>query len=197
MPILETQRLLIRPFRRTDLDAVYQILDVELGGVGEGEDGKKARAKRRQWLRWTVLNYEALAELHQPPYGDRAIIRKEGTEPIIGVCGFAPVLLPFEQLPCFFLECRPVGQATRSTSEIGLYWAVAPAHQRRGYAAEAGAALIHYAFTELSLKRIVATTTYDNTASMGVMHRLGMRIERNPRPDPPWLQVAGVLDNTP
>jgi hypothetical protein len=28
-----------------------------------------------------------------------------------------------------------------------------------------------------------------------VMRKLGMRIERNPLPEPPWLQIVGVLDN--
>ena len=52
-----------------------------------------------------------------------------------------------------------------------------------------------YAFKHLNLKRVVATTDYDNIGSIGVMRRLGMRIERNPHPDPPWLQIAGVVDN--
>jgi hypothetical protein len=29
---------------------------------------------------------------------------------------------------------------------------------------------------------------------MGVMRKLGMRIERNPFPDPPWLQVVGFIE---
>ena len=27
------------------------------------------------------------------------------------------------------------------------------------------------------------------------MRKLGMRLERNPSPEPPWLQVVGVLEN--
>ena len=56
-------------------------------------------------------------------------------------------------------------------------------------------ALIDYAFTQLHLKRIVATTTYENIASIGVMRKVGMRIEKNPSPDPPWFQVVGILEN--
>ena len=55
--------------------------------------------------------------------------------------------------------------------------------------------MIDYAFTRLKLRRIVATTTYDNAASIAVMRKVGMRIERNPYPDPPWLQVVGLLEN--
>ncbi len=55
--------------------------------------------------------------------------------------------------------------------------------------------MLDYAFGEMRLKRIVATTTYDNTASIGVMRKLGMQIERNPQDDPPWLQVVGLLNH--
>ena len=30
---------------------------------------------------------------------------------------------------------------------------------------------------------------------MGVMRKIGMRIERNPYPEPSWLQIVGVLEN--
>ena len=54
--------------------------------------------------------------------------------------------------------------------------------------------MVKYALGILHLARIVATTTYHNTASIGVMRRLGMRVERNPLDEPPCLQVVGVLE---
>lgn len=42
--------------------------------------------------------------------------------------------------------------------------------------------------------RVVATTTFNNVASIGVMKMLGMRLLRNPHPDPPRLQVVGLLE---
>jgi len=77
---------------------------------------------------------------------------------------------------------------------MGLYWEISPRCQRQGYATEAGAAHIRYAFTALNLQRIVATTTYDNAASIGVMRKLGMTILRNPLPEPPYMQNIGVLE---
>ena len=50
--------------------------------------------------------------------------------------------------------------------------------------------MVEHAFQNLGLRRVVATTTYDNQGSMGVMRKLGMQIERNPFPDPPWMQVV-------
>ena len=86
------------------------------------------------------------------------------------------------------------GRVGRHRPEVGLFYHVAETHRRRGYAAEAAAALAGHAFAELSLRRVVATTEHTNVASIGVMRKLGMRIERNPRPQPPWFQVVGVLE---
>ena len=83
------------------------------------------------------------------------------------------------------------------STEFGLYYAFSPASQGQGYATEAVRALIDFAFNVLRLRRIVATTTYENTRSIGVMRRVGMRIEQNPFAEPPWLQVVGSLDNQP
>lgn len=56
--------------------------------------------------------------------------------------------------------------------------------------------MIMHSFKQMGLKRIVATTEYENIASQGVMQKIGMKITHNPLPDPPWLQVAGILENS-
>ncbi len=194
LPPLETDRLLVRPFSMDDLAAIHQILDVELAAEGAPANAA-VFAERERWLQWTVMSYEELTRLHQPPYGDRAIVLKDAGR-LIGACGLAPSLDAFGQLPAFQAAGADLWRGYTSP-EVGLYYAVSPTYQRQGYATEAARALIDYAFTHLRLRRIVATTMYDNAASMAVMRRLGMRIERNPYPDPPWLQVVGVLENSP
>lgn len=193
MPLLDTERLLVRPFVMDDLEVIHQILDIELREADFGSEGAKTFSERRQWLQWTRLNYEELAKLYQPPYGDRAIVLKQDNR-LLGACGFVPCLAPFGQLPSFSTINESAAGGYFS-AEFGLFYAVAPAYQRQGYAAEATRAMIAYAFTELKLQRIVATTTYDNAASIGVMRKVGMRIEKNPCPDPPWFQVIGILEN--
>lgn len=192
LPILETVRLLIRPFERSDLEAIHRILDVELAEVEMGSEGAKSLEERRDWLQWTVLSYGQLARLYQPPYGDRAVVLKPSGE-LIGAAGLAPCLSPFGQLPYFKLR-NGVGNRLQ-TAEVGLFYAISPAYQGQGYATEAARALIDWTFQELRLGRILATTTYDNQASIAVMRRLGMSIEWNPYPDPVWLQVVGISEN--
>ncbi len=52
---------------------------------------------------------------------------------------------------------------------------------------------MEYGFSQLRLRRIVATTTFEKAASIAVKRKLGMAIQRNPFPHPPWLQVVGFL----
>ncbi|HEY8598083.1 MAG TPA: GNAT family N-acetyltransferase [Thermomicrobiales bacterium] len=192
MPTLETARVIIRPFVGADLPDVHRLLDVDLAEADMGNEGAQSLDARRRWLDWTVLNYEQLAQLYQPPYGDRAIVSRESGA-LIGACGYSPCLGPYAQLP---ILRRDVADVTGlASTEFGLFWAVSPAQRRRGYATEAARALIDYAFDHLELGRIIATTTNDNTASIGVMKKLGMRVDRNPLPTPPWLQTVGVLTN--
>jgi len=191
MPTLETARLLIRLFTPDDLAAIHHVLDVELADAEVGTEGTQTLDARDRWLRWTILGYEQHAALYQPPYGERAIILKE-TGQVIGACGYVPCLDQFGRLPS--LRTATDGDsAGLSTTEFGLFWAVSPRYQRQGYATEAAAALIDDAFTRFGLRRIIATTTYDNAASMRVMEKVGLRIDTNPAKDPPWLQVVGVM----
>jgi [ribosomal protein S5]-alanine N-acetyltransferase len=195
MPRLATARLVIRPFVMADLDALYQIVDVELSAADFGTAGAQSLDERREWLAWAILNYDQQAKMYQPPYGDRAIVLKQ-TGQLIGVIGYVPCMLPFGQLPAF---AAGLDDATRrlATCELGLYYALAPTHQRQGYTSEAAATMVEYAFHSMRLRRVVATTTYDNAASIGVMRKLGMRIECNPFPDPPWMQVVGFIERQP
>jgi RimJ/RimL family protein N-acetyltransferase len=174
LPVLETERLQVRPLSVADAAEVRTV-------SGEPHPG---------WLEWTAATYGQLEALRQPPYGERAICLRDGSL-LVGMVGVVPSMGPFGQLPGFG---GVVGPADRMRPEVGLYWAVAPEHRGNGYATEAARAVIDHGFAELGLARIVATTERDNLASIAVMRRLGMRVERNPLPEPHWFQVVGWLD---
>lgn len=188
--IIETNYLVIRPFILDDLPVIHPILDQTFGD-GSLVDDQAALQERQPWLHWSILNQEWLPKMHQPPYGDRAIVLKS-TKTVIGSVGYVPLLMPFEQIP----ELRTSTSASHyNTPEVGLFWVIDPSQQRQGYATEAAQAMISYAFQHMGLKRIVATTEYQNIASQGVMQKIGMTITRNPSAEPAWLQIVGVLEN--
>ncbi|WP_433424901.1 GNAT family N-acetyltransferase [Microtetraspora malaysiensis] len=60
--------------------------------------------------------------------------------------------------------------------EIG--WRLGPAHWGRGYATEAASEVLAFGFREVGLDEIVSVAHVDNTASLRVMAKLGMRPER-------------------
>jgi len=187
IPVLETERLIIRPFVMGDLEACHQLFDLD------NKVEERSFEERRKWLQWAIMNYEALDKLFQPPHGDRAIVLRS-TRNMIGSVGLVPSIGPFGRLPSFGLD---PSLARYNMPEFGLFWALLPSHWGQGYATEAARALISYAFTTLNLRRIVATTDYDNVRSQAVMRRLGMRIEKNSNPEPHWFQVVGMLENSP
>jgi len=189
VPALLTERLVIRPLSMGDLEDVYRLLDEQEGSARTEPEGRQARA---DWLQWTVLGYEQLARLHQPPFGERAITLHDSGE-LVGLAGHTPV---FDALPQISALAPPGGTLQGvNACELGLYYHVAPAWRRQGIAREAAQALIDFAFAQLHVWRIVATTTYDNEGSQAVMRRLGMAILTNPRPDPFHLQIVGVRYN--
>jgi [ribosomal protein S5]-alanine N-acetyltransferase len=190
IPEFATSRLLIRPLAMADLEAIHRVLQRAFGEANDAADSG-ALAERQSWLEWTIRSYEWHAKLHQPPYGERAVVLHSSGE-LIGAVGYVPSFAPFEQIPVFQTGNAPPGFAT---PEFGLFWAVEPEQQGHGFATEAARVLVEHAFGRLRVKRLVATTEYENGASQAVMRKLGMTLTRNLLPDPPWLQVVGVLDN--
>jgi RimJ/RimL family protein N-acetyltransferase len=179
---LDADRLFIRPYESGDLAARLRL-------IREGFDPSVSEADVERWLDWTVRNYRELGQLHQPPYGDYAVALK-ATGEVIGSVGLVPQLIPWDAL-------EPEADPPYLTSpEFGLFWAVEGAHRGRGYATEAARAFTEAVFHDLQARRVVATTDHDNLASQGVMRNLGMAVRRNPRPEPFWCQVVGVLDHT-
>jgi RimJ/RimL family protein N-acetyltransferase len=66
---------------------------------------------------------------------------------------------------------RPVDTPVMATRELGFI--VSPLHQGRGYAAEAGAALVDHAFASLGVHRVVAHCHPANVASWRTLERIG------------------------
>ena len=189
--IIETERLIIRSFILDDLQVIHRILDQTLSD-GSKVDDEAALMERRSWLEWSLLSQEWLPKMGQFPYGDRAIMLKS-TGTLIGATGYVPMLDIYDQIPELMSGVAP---SKYRVPEVGLFWAIDPIYQRQGYASEAAQGLIEYAFKHLRLKRILATTEYENIASQAVMQKVGMKLTRNPLPTPPCLQVVGVIENS-
>lgn len=182
IPTLETERLIIRELTMDDLESINNVLNKSFGW-------ETPITERQRWLQWTVLGYEMFSMLGQPHYGERAIVLKESRE-IIGAVGIVPYLDTFNKVTTFNRAPNFL-----ATAEVGLFWAIAPAHQKNGYAPEAARAVIEYLFNNEKLGRIIATTGYENLPSQKVMEKLGMMVQRLEEPQLPDQFVVGVLVN--
>ncbi len=177
MPTLPTDRLVLRPLEDKDSSACLRIL------YGDQPDARETCAA---WLAWQIAAYREQARMHQPPYGDRAVILRSTGE-MIGAAGLVPSLVPVARTGDWY------GFSAHAQPEVGLYYELTPDARGQGYATEIARALCAWTFDALNLSRIVATTTHDNRASRAVMERLGMEILVYEDPEPAWLQVVGVL----
>lgn len=146
---IETDRLIIREFERSDLEIFAQ-----LTGDGEvmkyvGDSQPLTRAQTGRWIENSQRNYERFG------YGTFAVTDRKGL--IIGYCGLVP---------------RPPRAAEIIYGFTTACWG-------RGYATEAARAVIDFAARATPLTHIIATVDPENTASIKIIEKLGMHFVKN------------------
>ena len=154
--ILKTDRLILRPFEKSDLEEVlgyYALPDVQRYLDWKARDKSEAKAVFEQMRKQTRLSRpgEVLT---------LAIVRKSDAK-VMG------------HISLSFMD------ATAAQAEIRF--AVAPAYRRQGYAVEAVRAALTYGFDALKFHRIYARTAGKNEASARLLKDLGMRLEAHYR----------------
>jgi RimJ/RimL family protein N-acetyltransferase len=147
-----TERLSFRPMTPADLPAVYAV---------------RADPEVAHWMPSRPDSYEDFV-LRQGRFGalDRSLVLELDGE-VIGDL-YLHVEDGWAQS-----EVKDRGHATQA--EIG--WCLSPRHQGKGYATEAVTELVRLAFEDLGLRRLTAIAFADNTASLAVMERVGLRRE--------------------
>jgi ribosomal-protein-alanine N-acetyltransferase len=148
-PILDTDRLVLRPFTLADAATVYELAgERAIAATTLTLPHPYPKGLATEWIR-THANAFA-----QGTAVNLAIVLKSG--PLCGSIGLG--LVPEFQL-----------------AELG-YWVGKP-FWGQGYCTEAARALLAYGFTTLALNRIQATHFVDNPASGRVMEKIGMAYE--------------------
>jgi [ribosomal protein S5]-alanine N-acetyltransferase len=148
-----TPRLTIRRFRPEDRPDLHA-----LQGDPEATrfvGGPWAPAQTRETLERIVANY-ASTELEWLAVADRQ------TDRVLGVCWLNELASRW---------CDALGWGP----EIQLGYRYAREHWDKGYATEAGRAMLRRGFDELGLESIVAIVDVRNEASERVLQKLGMR----------------------
>lgn len=153
MLIARTQRLVLRHLHTGDGDAMHRIFgDREVMRFG---DGTKTPEQVQLWInRWIDDLY------HRWGFGMWVLVR-QSDERTIGYCGLS-------RLP---------DRVGPNETEIGFR--LARPFWGKGFASEAVAAARDYAWTELSLPKLVAFIDPSNVASIRVIEKAGFEYERD------------------
>jgi len=151
MRILETARLELRRLTPEDAPFILELLNDPLFLRFVGDKGVRTLDDARAYLA-----NGPIASYAQHGFGLFLVSRKDDGAPL-GMCG---------------LLKRPV------LEDVDVGFGFLTRHGGFGYATEAAAATLHYGRTVLGLKRIVAITAPDNTASGHVLEKIGLRFER-------------------
>ncbi|MCT2587691.1 GNAT family N-acetyltransferase [Actinophytocola gossypii] len=150
MGVLTTERLVVREWELDDADAALEIYGVDkvtrwlTPAMGQIADTDAMRLLLQAWI-------EDQPNM-LPPRGRWAIQRRD-TDEVIGGLGIR-LLPPYEE-------------------DLELSWQLRPEAWGHGYAAEAGAALISWAFTQ-EIDELFAVARPSNTRAIGTAKRLGM-----------------------
>jgi RimJ/RimL family protein N-acetyltransferase len=181
MKVIETERLLLRPFTLEDMDGLYQEIysDSEVLHYYSGK-GVRTREATLQHLT------EHLASWRDEELGRHAVILKEDGV-FLGQVHFTSYVNSFAR---WSAELSP----DYNTVEVELAFAFGRRFWGQGYAYEACMVLIHYAFGELRLRRLVGNFRGPNIRSRNLHQRLGYHIEPNLHPDETGNYVA-ILNN--
>ena len=148
---LTTQRLRLREFREDDWLAVlaYQSDPLYLRYY---EWTERTPEDVRAFVGWQIDN-----QRRQPRTQYQLAITLRDSGEFIGNCG--------------------VRLTAAGSHEADMGYELSPAHWGRGYATEAGRAILDFGFGQLGVHRIWAHAIADNAGSANVLTKLGMQLE--------------------
>ena len=149
MPIIQTQRLTLRPFALSDLHSTYAYAS-DAGNIRHmiylphktlADTERFLQRAAREWRKQAPLAYEFALMLGQAHIGGVSVELDE----------------------------------SRQQGELG--WVIHRDYQSQGYATEAAKAVLGFAFDTLKLPKAVAHCDARNEASYRVMQKIGLLLE--------------------
>ena len=163
--ILETERLLLRHFVMSDLDALFAFYS-DLDVIKYIPDAPRTYEETRDELEWFRNGHPKFPEL-----GLWATVFKE-TGQFIGRCGLLPWTIDGQQ-------------------EVEVAFALSREFWGQGLATEVAQAIVQYGFEHLQLSRLICLIERDNKASINVAIKIGMSFEKESKDEyGPFLVYA-------
>jgi len=165
--ILETQRLILRRWRDSDLQIMADINQDPQ--VMEHFPAPKTLEETRRFI-----------------VGNRALYDQ------VGFCAYA-VELKDNHGFIGFVGLSPVGEDMPCGPTVEIFWRIGTKYWGKGYASEAAQAVVDHAFNTLGLNELVSFTTTTNKRSEKLMQRLGFTRSEQDDFDHPKIAEGHVL----
>ena len=148
--LIETDRVLLRPFQLDDLDEMFEIVSEKDFSkyIPEKEPTRQDIANN---IRWSIAQNEKNTQQKIYKF-NLSIIHKE-TQRFIGYCGLGPDDLEL--------------------GDTELYYGIGQSYQKKGLAYEACKALLKYGFETIGLTKIAIYVDHRNEQSLKLAERLG------------------------
>jgi ribosomal-protein-alanine N-acetyltransferase len=147
--IIESPRLLLRPFLPTDFEALFGVIGDPLTMKFYPSAYDKQGAL--DWLERNLRRYE------EDGSGLRAVVLRSSSE-MIGDCG-------------------PVWQEVKGKRDLEIGYHIRRDHWGCGYATEAARAAMSYAFERFPVERVISLIRPENLPSRRVAEKNGLRID--------------------
>ncbi len=148
---LETNRLIIRPYKEEDLLECYNLMqDKEL--FKYLDMSVMSLEEYKGLFNWLIQSYNNGFDTDFR-YSFNIILKETGTH--IGWCG--------------------IGALDYDNSKKEIYYLIGREYWGKGYAKEATVALLNFGFNIIGLQEIVALCKPDNIASMKVIENMGLK----------------------
>ncbi|HLK13399.1 MAG TPA: GNAT family N-acetyltransferase [Fimbriimonadaceae bacterium] len=152
LQILETDRLILRIFEPSDLEA-FAAIEADPEVMRYYNSGPRSRDRAERAIAWFI-------ELQEKFGHSLWAIEKKGRHECIGYCGLVP-------------------QSVAGRQEIEIGYKLAHEFWNQGYATEAAAAVREWGFSRLPVNRLISLIDPLNVASIRVAEKIGMRYVQN------------------
>ncbi len=147
---LETDRLRIRPYRQEDLGSVTLLLTDE-------EVVRQTGLKEHQTGQEVAAFFQVILNSYATRHPVCAFgIEEKETGTVVGSCGYETV---------------------GDYGDVQIYYALLPECRGNGYATEASERLIGFLLDDFGARRVLAYTASDNSPSVALAERVGMKLE--------------------
>jgi RimJ/RimL family protein N-acetyltransferase len=158
-PILETERLRLRPFKSGDLKAMHALYSDAENLRYWGTDPSPTLDESRKAMRWHIA-------YHPSQYVLWAIEEKKSKR-LIGMINYH--------------------RRDRRERRVDVGWIMAADRQGKGLMSEAAQALLRYLIDRLKIHKVEAFIRRENKPSAALAKRLGFRLEGGPIRDRWWV----------